>query len=204
MGLFDWLTGKRDKVEVADDRIWLTKQAKLDGIQREIGRILTPPNAPDALFAVAHFRDCFEECESMIEGAGSDRQRVLVTLAESLRGQQHLDIGLDESRFVQFVVAERHPLRSHDETVVEFARSLSCRCRVVYHVSLEDPLMRMFSGEWVENVLRRLGMKEDEAIQSRMVVRRIRSAQQKIENQAIGDRSASSAAEWMELNCPNE
>lgn len=188
MGLFEWLTGKKDRVEISEDRIWLTKQAKIDGIQQEIRESLADASGPDALIVVAHFRDHLDEFESVIESVGFDRQRVLVTLAESLQGHRHLGVGLDESRLVQFVVAERHPLPSHDETVVEFARSLSCRCRIVYYVSLEDPLTRVFSGEWVENILRRLGMKEDEAIQSRMVVRRIRAAQQKIESRATGDR----------------
>ena len=35
MGFFDWLTGAKAKVQT-DDRIWLTKQAKFAGIQRDI------------------------------------------------------------------------------------------------------------------------------------------------------------------------
>jgi preprotein translocase subunit SecA len=46
--------------------------------------------------------------------------------------------------------------------------------RLVHHVSLEDPMMRMFAGEWVQNVLQRLGMNENEAIESRMVTRRFK------------------------------
>ena len=38
-----------------------------------------------------------------------------------------------------------------------------------FYLSLEDDLMRIFAGEWVKNVLTRLGMKEGEAIESRMV-----------------------------------
>ncbi len=50
-----------------------------------------------------------------------------------------------------------------------------------FHLSLEDDLMRIFAGEWVKNVLTRLGMKEGEAIESRMVSRRIEGAQKKVE-----------------------
>ena len=42
-----------------------------------------------------------------------------------------------------------------------------------FYLSLEDDLMRIFAGEWVKNMLTRLGMKEGEAIESRMVSRRI-------------------------------
>ncbi len=50
-----------------------------------------------------------------------------------------------------------------------------------FYLSLEDDLMRIFAGEWVKNLLTRLGMKEGEAIESRMVSRRIEGAQKKVE-----------------------
>jgi preprotein translocase subunit SecA len=50
-----------------------------------------------------------------------------------------------------------------------------------FFLSLEDDLMRIFAGEWVKNILTRLGMAEGEAIVSRMVSRRIEGAQKKVE-----------------------
>ena len=50
-----------------------------------------------------------------------------------------------------------------------------------FFLSLEDDLMRVFAGEWVKNMLTRLGMKEGEAIESKMVTRRIEGAQKKVE-----------------------
>jgi preprotein translocase subunit SecA len=50
-----------------------------------------------------------------------------------------------------------------------------------FFLSLEDDLMRIFAGEWVKNVLTRLGMQEGEAIESRMVSRRVEGAQKKVE-----------------------
>jgi preprotein translocase subunit SecA len=50
-----------------------------------------------------------------------------------------------------------------------------------FFLSLEDDLMRKFAGEWVSAVLTRLGMQEGEAIESRMVTRRIEGAQKKVE-----------------------
>ncbi len=74
---------------------------------------------------------------------------------------------------------------------------------LVQHASLDDPLLRLFAGEWVETVLRQLGMNEDEPIESQMVTRRIRVAQQRIEDRATADYSAQSAQEWLEKNCPS-
>jgi preprotein translocase subunit SecA len=50
-----------------------------------------------------------------------------------------------------------------------------------FYLCLEDDLMRIFAGDWVKSVLTRLGMEEGQAIESRMVSRRIAAAQKKVE-----------------------
>jgi len=50
-----------------------------------------------------------------------------------------------------------------------------------FYLSLEDDLMRIFAGDFVKSVFERLGMNEGEAIESKMVTRRIESAQKKVE-----------------------
>ncbi|MFO0842834.1 MAG: SEC-C metal-binding domain-containing protein [Gemmataceae bacterium] len=57
-----------------------------------------------------------------------------------------------------------------------------------FYLCLEDDLMRIFAGEWVSNVLQRLGMQEGEAIESRMVSRRITAAQKKVEERNFDSR----------------
>ncbi|HWY88237.1 MAG TPA: SEC-C metal-binding domain-containing protein, partial [Gemmataceae bacterium] len=50
-----------------------------------------------------------------------------------------------------------------------------------FYLSLQDDLMRIFAGEWVAGVLQRLGMEHGQAIESKMVSRRIEAAQKKVE-----------------------
>ncbi|MCY2993901.1 MAG: SEC-C metal-binding domain-containing protein [Planctomycetota bacterium] len=57
-----------------------------------------------------------------------------------------------------------------------------------FYLSLEDDLMRIFAGEWVRKILESLGMKEGEAIESRMVTRRIEAAQKKVEERHFESR----------------
>ena len=57
-----------------------------------------------------------------------------------------------------------------------------------FFLSLEDDLMRKFAGEWVSAVLTRLGMEEDEAIESKLVSRRIEGAQKKVEERNFDSR----------------
>ena len=48
-------------------------------------------------------------------------------------------------------------------------------------ISMEDELMRLFGGERMQNVVSRLGVEEDEAIEAGMITRSIESAQKKVE-----------------------
>lgn len=50
-----------------------------------------------------------------------------------------------------------------------------------FYLSLNDDLMRIFAGPWVEKILDSLGMPEGEPIESGMVTRRIEAAQKKVE-----------------------
>jgi len=52
-----------------------------------------------------------------------------------------------------------------------------------FYLSLEDDLMRIFAKEWVSNLLQKLGMEEGVPIESRLISRRIESAQKAVEAQ---------------------
>jgi preprotein translocase subunit SecA len=50
-----------------------------------------------------------------------------------------------------------------------------------FYLSLEDNLMRIFAADWVQRAMAFLGMKEDDAIEDRLVSRQIEKAQRKVE-----------------------
>jgi len=50
-----------------------------------------------------------------------------------------------------------------------------------FFLSLEDDLMRIFAGDWVKKIMTMLGMEEGQAIESKLVSRRIEGAQKKVE-----------------------
>jgi hypothetical protein len=197
MGLFDWLWGKSDAKDVAPDHIWFSKRAKLEAIEQKIASLLAADDGPDALFVVAHFPDYLEDLQAAAAAHADDR-RLIVTTTDALARIPRSSLTADRS--VVILVGQRHLLSKHDDRIVEFARGLGCRFQIEFHVSLDDALMRVFNSEWVAGVLKNLGMKENEAIHSRMVARRIRGAQKKLESVAKGDRPARSDHEWVELN----
>jgi preprotein translocase subunit SecA len=50
-----------------------------------------------------------------------------------------------------------------------------------FYVSLEDNLIRIFAADWLTNTMRKLGMKDDEVIESPMVNKQIQNSQRKVE-----------------------
>jgi preprotein translocase subunit SecA len=69
---------------------------------------------------------------------------------------------------------------------------------VIFFESLDEPFMKKFAGDWVSGMLKQLGMEECDAIESPMILRRIKAAQSKFDKNASGDGPAKSAEEWLE------
>jgi preprotein translocase subunit SecA len=87
-----------------------------------------------------------------------------------------------KSRGGLFVIGtERHDARRIDNQLRGRAGRQGDPGETQFFVSLEDKLMRIFASDMVKNMMGKLGIAEDEPIQSRMVTRTLESAQEKIE-----------------------
>lgn len=200
MGLLDWFTGCKSNVEEVEDFIWINAEAKRAGVIRSVAEALNSHHPPTVVLVVTHFRDCLEEMRQMLDANGIDDPRVFAFQAGNLEKGRNSLIGLDDSQLVEMIVAERHPLRKRDDALVEFARQCRCRFHITHHLSLDDPLLQAFAGNWIRSVLRRLGMTDDQLIQSRVVSRRIRMAQQKLSRKVTDESVSESAEAWFQKN----
>ncbi len=202
MGLFDFLTGGKtsSNVESRDDRIWLTQAAKFNGIRNDLADCAGSETV--AILLIAHFPDTLTRLETLTEN-WTGAVPVQAVLASNLSTDLASRLHVEELSRMDLIVAERHPLPSVDDALKQFAAELPCRCRLGLHMSLDDPLIRRFVGSWVEDILGKLGMQEDEPIESRLVTRQIRAVQEKVAAQATGNREAASAADWMAKNLPS-
>ena len=57
-----------------------------------------------------------------------------------------------------------------------------------FYLSLEDDLIRIFAKQWMSTMMQRMGMKEDEPIESKMITKRIEGAQKAVEAQNFESR----------------
>ena len=212
VSLLDFFRTK-PSVAVAPDRIWMTPEAKLNGLIAQVR------DENRLVLVIAHFPATLANVEKGLSAAGlpsefhdgrlsrkdikqATGRKVLLVLAASLASN---DMPLEISHTLDglaILVAERHFLRAKDNAILSFARTLGRPSEVVFHLSLHDPLMKQFAGDWVENVLKRLGMDESERIDSSMVARRIKGAQAKLSSGVFSDRRADSAEEWLRFNVP--
>jgi hypothetical protein len=217
MGLFSWLFGKRPRVRETV-RVWRHDLGYRAGVLRELDahlaagrRVLLVAQFPATLGV---FRTELDRRKTrydlvpagttpaaalrLLERGGA--APVLLGLARDLHPDPFPPSEPVSGDPVPVLVLERHPLREHDEDVVRFVEGLGRPSRVTFHTHLGSPLMRMFAGEWVSGVLQRLGMKDDEAIESRMVTRQIKQAQDKIAKRVTGSADAESVEEWFQRN----
>jgi len=201
MGLFSFLFGKRDsRVDLAEDRIWMTTAAKYNGIERDVGAM--QPQGTTGILLLAHFPDVLVEIDRIADNPPTPVP-VRSCLACDLTASLISDWPLNDTSTVVIICAERHPLRDRDDAVLDFATSLPGTVRLVRHTSLHDPLVRAFAGSAVETMLRSMGMDENEAIESRMVGRRITAAQEKLAQKQFGNSTAGSAEDWIRTNVPD-
>ncbi|MFG0326667.1 MAG: hypothetical protein ACF8SC_05290, partial [Phycisphaerales bacterium JB037] len=77
--------------------------------------------------------------------------------------------------------SERHEARRIDNQLRGRSGRQGDQGSSRFYVSLEDDLMKMFGGETMMKILPRLGLKEGDAIESRMLSNRIEGAQRKVE-----------------------
>jgi preprotein translocase subunit SecA len=219
VGLFDWLFGKAapERVAVAD-RIWLNAEGRAGAVVRELSARL---KAGCPVLLLAHFAGTLESLAPALVAEGLPREpipdgltpeaalrlasagppRVLFGLVGNLKLPESPAPDDAPDSPLPVVLAERHFLRDRDDRVARFADGLGGRAAVTVHLSLEDELMRRFAGEWMADVLKRLGMKEGEAIDSPMVARRVRQAQDKLRGAVRAEeKPADSPAEWLRLN----
>ena len=83
---------------------------------------------------------------------------------------------------LHIIGSERHESRRIDNQLRGRAGRQGDPGMSRFFLSLEDDLMRIFAGDRVVNMMRAMGLKEDEAIEHKMVSRSIENAQSKVES----------------------
>jgi preprotein translocase subunit SecA len=135
-----------------------------------------PAGSPDEVFqayvdAYAHWR------QTWLEFVGRFKT---VTDAEH---DQVVELG-----GLHILGTERHEARRIDNQLRGRAGRQGDPGSSRFYLSLEDDLLRIFAGERISNIMQKLGMEEGIPIESRLITRRIESAQRAVEGQNFESR----------------
>ena len=149
----------------------LSRMLRIRGIQHQV------------LNAKQHAREA-----EVVAHAG---QKSTVTIATNMAGRG-TDIKLsDEVKAaggLAIIGTERHDSRRVDRQLRGRAGRQGDPGSSTFYISLEDKLMRLFGSERIASVVDKLGMQDNEALESTMLSNSIERAQKKVEENNIGIR----------------
>ena len=114
------------------------------------------------------------EAERGAELDAAERQRV------KAEWQQRHD-AVKASGGLHIVGTERHESRRIDNQLRGRSGRQGDPGSSRFYLSLEDNLMRIFAADWVQRMMARMGLKEDDIIESPLVSKQIAGAQRKVE-----------------------
>ncbi len=95
-----------------------------------------------------------------------------------------------------FLFAEHYPLAEKEN---ELYLRLDVKDVRVWS-ALDEPLFNRFGGEKIMQLMKQLGMKDDEPVENKMISNAIRNAQQKIASKIKFEQSARSQRDWLTKN----
>ena len=96
------------------------------------------------------------------------------------------------------VFAEHYPLRSKEEDLYHRMNLAT----VQVYSSMDEPFFQRFGADKIVKIMERLGMKEEEIIEHKLISKAILAAQNKIEKKIIAEQSGYSQKNWLEKNFP--
>lgn len=165
---------KADSVKVVD-RVWLSAPAKWNACAAMLKA------NPNCLF-IAWFEDTATHLKNLL---GSDAPVLLAS---------EVNYGHTNGRLVMMV--EHYPLA---QTEQDFFRRLQLN-EVPVLSALDEPLFMQFGGERTVELMKKLGMGEDEILGHDLISSSIRRAQQKISRSVKAEQKATSQEKWFVLN----
>ena len=124
----------------------------------------------------------FHEMEAEIISHAGEKGTITIATNMAGRGTDiKLGKGVVALGGLKIIGTERHESRRIDNQLRGRSGRQGDPGTSRFYVSLEDDLMRIFGSDRLQGIVEKLGLKEDEAIESKMVTNAIEGAQKKVE-----------------------
>lgn len=173
-----------------------------------------------SVWVIAHFLDTFTDCQEMLESGGIDYIVETEQVSEqwfhehSKSAGHHVRLMLADmtkpilfdpkqhegsSLRIAMMAVERHPFGPKDDSLAEFASSLPAKVELGYFLSLDDEIVKRMVPPQMIDLLKAMGLQEQDLISSSMVTKRLKKLIERGSRDGVPDVGAESASQWFEL-----
>ena len=173
--MFNFSKNKKAETKVKDI-IWINSDARWKGLE-ELWK-----KDPNTVF-VFWFDETLDEAKSKIS---NDK----IEFAPAREVNNHL---IPKK---PVIFAEHYPLQKKEQ---ELFQQLQLK-EVKVLSALDEPLFKRFGADKIVDMLKHMGMKENDPLENQMITNAIKNAQQKLEKQVVIEHSAQSQLSWLEKN----
>ena len=181
--------------------------------------ILLQQSMGKAVWLVVHFPETYIACQEMLESHEIDYCVETEAVSESwflerasiasphvrlLLGDLIFPLEFEEDEIVgdakvAMMVVERHPYKPMDDRIAEFATSLPTKVEVGYFLGLDDELVTRLVPQQMIDLLKAMGLNDQELITSSLVTRRLTKLIERTSGTARPANGAESAAAWFHM-----
>ncbi len=168
------LFSKKKKSLMVHDKIWTTEDAKFSAC------IDLKKDNPEIIF-VAWFEETKNNLEAYFKEHNIEEE---ILLADRLSLNHHEK---------DLIFVEHHPLQAEEHRIADkFAKK-----ELTVLSSLTEPIFQLFGADRIINLMKQMGMNEDEMLEHDMISNSMMKAQEKIASKSTINASAKSQGEWL-------
>jgi len=194
-----------------DDKVWFDEQIKLEQLCLDVA---TTKTNGQSVLVLSHFEATQARIASLLHTknvrfesftslnpsdlCSSATARVWLGSARAFRVEAQVS-SFTNNNSLQIIISEHHPLKSHDQELVDAASRLACNAALCFYFSLDDPIMRRFGSD-IQPLFERLGIDKSECVSHRFINAAIGTAQEKIEREVGKDVPTYSVEDWFKYN----
>lgn len=178
---FSFFSSKSKESSIRD-LVWADKMAK------DHGALKLLQENPQAIVA-GWFNETIQQFQELFNSKN---------LSVTVRNARQMVSPQVENQTIIFL--EHYPLKSKE---IQLWQQWKPKSLMVVN-SLDEPLFTYFGGERITDLLKKLGMAENESIEHTMISKSIRNAQEKLDKKVITEHSATSAGDWFKRNLPSQ
>jgi len=203
-----WFFSKKKNNLIKQDKVWMHKEGKYLNLVKELAGLA---NTEKLIFLCSYFPDTVLYAGQLLQKTQTPfndytntnhivHQKVnLITVQSLIKETAHGFISGKATGYEVFML-EHHPLYSVENDFFKHLNNFDIEIHLTFNLSLDEPLFSIFGKDNIENMMRQMGMTEEEHITHTLITKAIENVQKKTEKKAVSFTDANNADEWYKKN----